>query len=150
VAETERRLCVRFDLRADGTVVTQACGGALRLAPTRVRRFATAATAVALSAVLSPFGIMRTAARASATNATAVAPTVRPVEVQGEMACEIKGKPAPQVMGRMVAPAPQAVAVMGYIAPVPLMGAPAPLPAPPVNLPATRPAVVPPATQPTE
>jgi len=51
VAETEGRLCARFYRRADGTVITGDCGGGWSLAAKRLGRWATAATAMLLSAM---------------------------------------------------------------------------------------------------
>src|SRR3954471_9556528 len=56
VAQHQGRLCVRYYQRADGTVITQDCGGGLRRAMQRTRRWMTAAATAVLCGVLSPSG----------------------------------------------------------------------------------------------
>ncbi|HYO08777.1 MAG TPA: hypothetical protein VER17_07370 [Tepidisphaeraceae bacterium] len=160
VAEAEGKLCVRFYKRLDGTVITQDCGGGWRLAARRVGRFASAATAVVLSAVLAPLGLARLAG--AAPSETCEAPTVAPQPpsqpaIMGDMVMPppaVAPAPAPAaLLGRMMVPRPAAVGQvkLGKPAPdagepVPLMGTPAPLPFPP-PAPTTAPAPAP-ATQP--
>jgi hypothetical protein len=158
VAEREGRLCVRMFRRLDGTVVTDDCEGAIRLAARRVGRFAKAMAAVVITAALAPLGFSRWLGaaptdRSGSSPSVCVTPPAQPRAVQGE---------AVAIMGDMVEPAPAQprpaqVHFLGRIAnpaklgqlAVPLMGAPAPLPAPLPVPPATQPAPAPaPATQP--
>src|SRR5439155_4133847 len=53
VASREGRLCVRYFQRADGTVITEDCGGGLRQAMKRGRILAATTAAFLLSAVLA-------------------------------------------------------------------------------------------------
>ena len=149
VAEREGRVCVRLYRRADGTVITADCGGGWKLAAKRAGRFAKTATAVVLSAVLAPLGLWRVA-QGSPTNSNNA--SIPRLELPPPGAEELKGKPAPQVMGRIRA---EPIAIMGDIAPVPLIGSPAPLPATrPAPLvspsPSTQPAALGSTTQPAE
>ncbi len=126
VGEREGRLCVRFYRRLDGTVITRDCGGGWKLAARRFGRFATAATAVVLTAALAPLGLTRWAG---------ASPTDSPNDA---VRCEAKPiQQAAQILGQV-----RNTAVMGDFAAPPLMGAP--LPPPPATQPATQPA----ATQP--
>jgi hypothetical protein len=138
VAEREGRLCIRMYRRLDGTVVTQDCEGAIKLAAKRIGRFAKAMTAVVLTAALAPLGFSRwlnaapTEKSSSSTPSVCVTPPQPTRAMMGDML-----EPAVQVQGKML---PRAM--MGeMVAPQPLMGAVAPLPPP-----STQPA--PPATQP--
>ena len=163
VAEREGRLCVRFYRRLDGTVVTQDCEGAIRLAARRVGRLAKAVTAVVITAALAPLGFSRWLGAAPTNKDGSSAsvcvkppepqphPRVRmgePVAIMGDFAGpapQPQPQPPQQFLGRIAHPAKQGQMM------VPLMGAPAPLPAPP-PAPATQPAMVTtpttPATQP--
>src|SRR3954471_17484503 len=57
VAQHEGRLCVRYYQRADGTIITQDCGGGLRRAMQRTRRLVTAVASALLCAMLAPLGL---------------------------------------------------------------------------------------------
>jgi hypothetical protein len=123
VSETEGRLCVRFYRRADGTITTRDCG--IKAAAKRLGRWASAATAVALSTLIAALGLNRIS-HASATPkcdnpaATPLMGKIRPPTSQPSM-----------IMG-------EAVAVMGSVAPITLPPPPA---TPPATQPATQPAV---------
>jgi hypothetical protein len=146
VAEREGKLCVRMYRRLDGTVVTDDCEGAFKLAAKRVGRFAKAMTAVVLTAALAPLGFSRWLNAAPSDKSSSSTPSVcvTPRAIMGDMVeppVQFQGRMvAPAKMGEMVAPAPAPAP-----APVPLMGAPAPLPPPAA---ATQPAT--PATQPVQ
>ena len=153
VTETEGRMCVRFYRRLDGTVVTQDCEGALKLAAKRVGRFARAATAVVLTAALAPLGFSRWLG-AAPTEKTSSTPPVcvtppepqpvkmgEPVAIMGDLVAPVpvpQPRPPQQFLGRIAMPRKQAV--MGGIEAVPLMGA--------VAAPATQPTRQQPTTQP--
>src|SRR4051794_29700196 len=87
VGEREGKLCVRFFRRADGTVITGDCENAWKRAAKRVSRFASAATAIALAAVLSPLAALRTS-KASPTESCQVKPTLTEpqIAVMGDVA----------------------------------------------------------------
>ena len=162
VAETEGRMCVRFYRRLDGTVVTQDCEGALKLAAKRFGRFARTATAVVLTAALAPLGFSRWLGAAPTEKSSAALPTLcveppdrhpakmgEPLAIMGDMIAPPARAPQPgprAFLGRMAAPRPQnPPAIMGGIdaaAAAPLMGAVAP-PAAPAPAPSTRPAAAP-------
>ena len=125
VSETEGRLCVRFYRRADGTVVSRDCG--IMAAAKRLGRWATAATACALSAFVAAMGLTRSGG---------ASPTPKDNSPSGD--CE-------QVMGKMLPPATQpavrmgeARVMMGSVAPV--INPPTP-PRPPATQPTSQPAV---------
>jgi hypothetical protein len=137
VRETEGRVCVRLYRRADGTVVTADCEGAMRLAVRRAGRLAKTVTAMVITAALAPLGFSRWLGASPTEGGKCVDVTADPPAKQGELA--VMGDiampavppPPPAIMGKMLAP------------PRPLMGTPVPLP------PATQPAVAsPPTTQP--
>jgi hypothetical protein len=143
VADREGRLCVRFYRRLDGTVVTDDCEGAIKLAAKRIGRFAKAATAMALTAALAPLGLSRWLNAAptdkfSSTPSLCVTPPHPTRAMMGDMVEPAPpAPPAPPVplQGKMLAPAK-----MGEMSAVPLMGAPAPLPPPSTQpVPATQP-----------
>ena len=113
VATHEGRLCVRYYQRADGTIITQDCGGGLRRAMQRTRRMVTAAATAILCGVLSPFGFGSNISKwFKFEEIQQPAPQQR--EMQGKMA----------VMGDVAAPRPprevrgEAV-TMGVVAPLP-------------------------------
>lgn len=147
VAEREGRLCVRFYRRADGTVMTQDCGGGIWLAARKVGRFAKAATTVVLTAALAPLGLTGWLGAApsekSATTPTCVEPSApsgpaNPA-IMGDMAAPPRPVAAPRAfLGRMQA-APRVQEMKGELPA--MMGAPAPLP--PATQPTTRPATQP-------
>jgi hypothetical protein len=120
VAQHEGRLCVRYFARADGTVITQDCGGGLRRVMQRTRRLVTMAAGAMLCAILSPFGFGSNVPRGDRTEArdgVAVAGAAltgqpsAPREVRGEA---VMGDVAPRLMmGGACAPPP----LMGKIAP---------------------------------
>ena len=104
--ETGERMCVRFYRRADGTVITQDCGGGVRAAARRAARWAAAAAGAVLCAALSPIGLKaffdrdgnRPTVNAPATTSDWLFPAPAPAVVVGMM-------PAP-VMGDVVSPPP--------------------------------------------
>ena len=125
VSEHEGRLCVRYYQRADGTVITQDCGGGVRRAMQRTRRLVTAVAAAMLCAMLSPFGFGSSFSKLLKTELDQPGPQER--EVQGKMA----------VMGDVAAPPPpQPPVLMGVVGP-----------RPPATQPTTKPT---PATQPAD
>ncbi|MEA2733933.1 MAG: hypothetical protein QOE14_384 [Humisphaera sp.] len=137
VAEREGRVCVRFYRRLDGTVITRDCEGGWKLAAKKLGRFARTATAVVLTAALTPLGFSRwlNAAPTDKSSSSSSTPTVcvkppeaNPRAIMGDMI-----EPPVPLQGKMLPPAK-----MGEMAPVPLMGAPAPLPA--IQPAATQPA----------
>jgi hypothetical protein len=107
VSQHEGRLCVRYYQRADGTVITQDCGGGMRRAMQRTRTLVTAVAATVLCAMLSPFGFGSSFSRLLTAESDQPGPQQR--EVQGKMA----------VMGDVAAPPPQPPVVMGVVAPRP-------------------------------
>jgi hypothetical protein len=121
VADREGRLCVRYYQRADGTVITQDCGGGLRRAIKRGRILTATAAAFLLSAVLAPLGI-GSASKSSSQNSCAPALPA------------LTGTPS-AIMGDVIAPPPP---MMGKIAPI--MGEVA---AHPTTQPATMPTTAP-------
>jgi hypothetical protein len=133
VFEAEGRLCVRFFRRADGTVVTEDCGGGWRFAARKLGRFATTASGIVLAAVLAPLGLSKSLhAAPSNANPTSTPPTVcePPVPAHAIMGDFVA---PPVVMGRFKAPSSQPVAIMGEIAPSQV---PATQPAPTPSTPA--------------
>jgi hypothetical protein len=120
MASGEGRLCVRYFQRADGTVITQDCGGGLRRAIKRGRILAATAAAFLLSAMLAPLGFGSASKSSSQSSGTPALPA-------------ITGRSS-AIMGDVVTPPP----MMGKIAPV--MGEVA---APPTTQPATAPSTRP-------
>src|SRR5256885_10324932 len=120
----EGRLCVRYYQRADGTVITQDCGGGVRRAMQRTRRLVIAVAAAMLCAMLSPFGFGSSFSRVLKAELDQPGPQER--EVQGRMA----------VMGDVAAPPVQPPVLMGGVGP-----------RPPATQPTTQPAQTP-TTQP--
>jgi hypothetical protein len=120
VEKTEGRLCVRYDAHADGTMLTEECGGGFRA--TR-RRFLTRLAA-------SVFGLLglRAFAAAGSNGSPAApprtlmgAPPPPPQHTMGKIAAPA-ARPQPR-MGRAVAPVhPPAGATTGHVQPRALMG----------------------------
>jgi hypothetical protein len=112
----EGRLCVRYFTRADGTILTQDCGGGLRRAARRARAMVAAGAMLAVSAVLAPLGW------GSASKWRTSAPTTpprmieaRPLPVMGDIAAPLAVQPVPQATMGVIAmdrtppaPAPKA------------------------------------------
>jgi hypothetical protein len=126
VAEAEGRLCARFYRRADGTVITSDCGGGWRLAAKRLGRWATAATAVLLSA----FGVTRWSG-ASTTERCEKPPAAPHEQLLGRIAPPTSQPVMGQaIMGDIIAPPPATQpAIMGEIHVPPLTDQPTTQPA---------------------
>jgi hypothetical protein len=121
VAQHEGRLCVRYYKRADGTIITQDCGGGIRRAMQRTRRVVTAVAGALVGALLTPLGL-----------ASMSRSTKPDLEQNDSQQSQMQGKLA--VMGGSSLPPP----VMGIVAP-----------RPPATQPATQPAECP-STQPSD
>ena len=106
VETREGRLCVRYFQRADGTVITQDCGGGLRRAIKRGRILAATAAAFLLSAMLAPLGIGSASKSSSQNSGTPALPAItgRSSAIMGDVAMPppMMGKIAP-VMGEVAA-----------------------------------------------
>ena len=112
VATHEGRLCVRYYQRADGTIITQDCGGGLRRAMQRTRRLVTAAAGAIFCAMLAPLGLGSSIkenhrTEESITGDAMIMGKPAPREVRGEIAV-MGGAPAPMVTMGIVAPLPPA------------------------------------------
>jgi hypothetical protein len=127
VNANEGRMCVSFYRRADGTVITEDCGGGLRFAARRAWTFASAAVATVACVLLSPLGFGSSSQNNPQSPLDVKPPVPDVTRIVGDM-------PAPRaVRGEMV---------MG--APVPLLGKiAAPNPPPPATQPTTAPATQP-------
>jgi hypothetical protein len=108
VRETEGRLCVRFYRRADGTVTTRDCG--IKAAAKRVGRWATAATAVTLSAFVAALGWGRSS------SACPTEKSDRPFRLAGQTPPPPN---PPPIMGKIRPPASQPAIFMGEMVALP-------------------------------
>src|SRR2546430_2201297 len=101
ISEREGRVCIRMYRRADGTVITRDCGGALKLAAKRISRLVTTGSAVVLSGVLAAIGWSRSASASPTEKCDP--PLVSPRAIMGDLVA-----PTP-LMGKIAAPATQPV-----------------------------------------
>src|SRR5687767_11382069 len=122
------RMCVRFFRRADGTVITQDCGGGVRAAARRATRWAAAAAGAVLCAVLSPIGLkgfIESESKGPTVNTSTVGgtnwlfPPPAPVVVVGKMPMPVMGDFACPPPATQPAPQPAPREFRGEMAAVP-------------------------------